>query len=71
MSRLSKISPAALLLGMAMPLTSAPGCGGPEAIPVGKAASIPVHNPSPDNPLKDVTLENEHQFKGKIGGISK
>jgi hypothetical protein len=29
-----------------------------------------VHNPSPDNPLKDVNLQNEYQFKDKIGGMT-
>jgi hypothetical protein len=46
------------------------GCG-PSAIPPEKASAIPVYNPSPDNPLKDVTLDNEYQFKDKIGGMSK
>jgi hypothetical protein len=46
------------------------GCGGPAPIPPEQAAAIPVHNPSPDNPLKDVTLQNEYQFKYKIGGMS-
>jgi hypothetical protein len=46
------------------------GCGQP-AVPPEQAASIPVHNPSPDNPLKDVNLQNEYQFKEKIGGMSK
>lgn len=46
------------------------GCGSSE-IPPEKAASIPVANPSPNNPLKDVTLENESQHVNKIGGISK
>ena len=47
-----------------------PGCGG-EAVPPDQAASTPVFNPSPDNPLKDVTLQNESQYKDKIGGIPK
>jgi hypothetical protein len=46
------------------------GCG--EApVPPDQAAAVPVHNPSPDNPLKDVNLQNEYQFKDKIGGMSK
>jgi hypothetical protein len=45
------------------------GCG-PKAIPPDQAAAIPVHNPSPDNPLKDVNMQNEYQFKDKIGGMS-
>jgi hypothetical protein len=53
-------------------LAAAPlGCGGPAEIPASQAKAIPVYNPSPDNPLKDVTLENEYQFKDKIGGMSK
>ncbi|MGE3819791.1 MAG: hypothetical protein AB7I30_10165 [Isosphaeraceae bacterium] len=46
------------------------GCG-PSEIPPGEASSIPVINPSPDNPTKDVTLENESEHIDKIGGISK
>jgi hypothetical protein len=46
------------------------GCS-PPAVPPDQAAAIPVHNPSPDNPLKDVNLQNEYQFKDKIGGMSK
>jgi len=45
------------------------GCG-PPAVPPEQAAAVPVHNPSPDNPLKDVNLQNEYQFKDKIGGMS-
>jgi hypothetical protein len=52
-------------------LVTAPfGCG-PAAVPPDQAAAVPVHNPSPDNPLKDVNLQNEYQFKDKIGGMSK
>jgi len=47
------------------------GCGGAEEIPAAKAVAIPVHNPSPDYKLKDVTLQNEYQFKDQIGGMSK
>jgi hypothetical protein len=51
-------------------LASVPfGCG-ETAVPPEQAAAVPVHNPSPDNPLKDVTLQNEYQFKEKIGGMS-
>jgi hypothetical protein len=46
------------------------GCGGPSEISADKAAAIPVYNPSPDNKLKDVNLQNEYQFKDKIGGMS-
>jgi len=52
-------------------VTALPGCGGPPAIPADQAAAIPVYNPSPDNKLKDVTLENEYQYSDKIGGMSK
>jgi hypothetical protein len=45
------------------------GCG-PAAVPPEQAAAVPVHNPSPDNQLKDVNLQNEYQFKDKIGGMS-
>jgi hypothetical protein len=70
MSRRSKAlvvaADAALFAGLALAAPALPGCGGPEEIPAGKAAAIPVHNPSADNPLKDVTLENEYQHKNKI-----
>lgn len=42
------------------------GCGGPSALPPEQAGSVPVFNPSPDNPLKDVTLNNEYQYVDKI-----
>jgi hypothetical protein len=45
------------------------GCGDADAIPPDRAAEIPVYNASPDNKLKDVTLKNEYQFKGKIGEV--
>jgi hypothetical protein len=44
------------------------GCGD-DAIPIDRAAEIPVYNASPDNKLKDVTLKNEYEFKGKIGEV--
>jgi hypothetical protein len=61
----------AILIVISAPLVTAPfGCG-PSAVPPDQAAAVPVHNPSPDNPLKDVNLQNEYQFKEKIGGMSK
>ena len=45
------------------------GCG-PEPMAPGQASSIPLANPSPDNPYKDITLENESEHIDKIGGIS-
>ena len=47
-------------------IAGGPGCGGPAAIPPEQAGSVPVFNPSPDNPLKDVTLNNEYQYVDKI-----
>jgi hypothetical protein len=53
-------------------LATAPlGCGGPPEIPTDQAKAIPVYNPSPDNKLKDVTLDNEYKYKDQIGGMSK
>ena len=46
------------------------GCG-PSEISPEDAGSIKVANPSPDNPLKDVTLDNESENLDKIGGMSK
>lgn len=60
----------ALFLGVLTGLFWAAGCGSSE-IPPGEASSIPVINPSPDNPTKGVTLENESENIDKIGGISK
>jgi hypothetical protein len=58
-----------LIVTSAILLTAPVGCS-PPAVAPDQAAAIPVHNPSPDNPLKDVNLQNEYQFKDKIGGMS-
>jgi hypothetical protein len=64
------IHAARLLVGAFTAFVAAPiGCS-PPAVPPEQAAAVPVHNPSPDNPLKDVNLQNEYQFKEKIGGMS-
>jgi hypothetical protein len=72
MSSVRWATPAAWLtiVTAALSVTAPFGCG-PPPVPADKAAAIPVHNPSPDNPLKDVNLQNEYQFKDKIGGMSK
>lgn len=57
-------------LGLPLLLIAAVGCG-PAEVASEQAGAIPVYNPSPDNPTKDVTLENESENIGKIGGISK
>jgi hypothetical protein len=66
----SKIARTAWLVTSVVLATAHSGCGGPSEVPADKAAAIPVYNPSPDNKLKDVNLQNEYQFKDKIGGMS-
>jgi hypothetical protein len=66
----SRFASMAWIVTLVVLATAPSGCGGPSAIPADKAAAIPVYNPSPDNKLKDVNLQNEYQFKDKIGGMS-
>jgi len=44
------------------------GCGS-ETAQRDLAKEIPLGNPSPNNPLKDVNMKNEFQFKEKIGQV--
>jgi hypothetical protein len=66
----SRFARAAWLVTFVVLATAHFGCGGPSEYSAEKAAAIPVYNPSPDNKLKDVNLQNEYQFKDKIGGMS-
>jgi hypothetical protein len=69
MRKVSRAARASWLATSALLALVPAGCGEP-AVPPDQAASIPVQNPSADNKLKDVNLQNEYQFKEKIGGMS-
>ena len=45
------------VLALALLLHALPGCGG--STPTEATKPIPIANPTPDNPNKDITLENE------------
>jgi hypothetical protein len=45
------------------------GCG--ESAPTEPTKPIPVYNPDPKNPNKDITLENESANMDKLKGIKK
>ncbi|WP_165069697.1 hypothetical protein [Paludisphaera rhizosphaerae] len=56
----------AAVVAVGLAIAGGLGCGGPAPMTPEEAGSIPVFNPSPDNPLKDVTLNNEYQYLDKI-----
>jgi hypothetical protein len=54
-----------LTVASALALASA-GCGGAKEIPFEDQKKMGVINPTPDNPFKDITPENEYLYMDKI-----